>query len=37
MRVLTRQSYLIEEKGMTYLAATDSDLAMAPLQSAACT
>jgi hypothetical protein len=37
LRLLTRQGYLIEEQGMTYLAETDSDLALAPLQSAACT
>ena len=37
MKCLTRQSYLIEEQGMTYLADTETDTAMAPLQSAACT
>ncbi|MGH8549012.1 MAG: transposase [Methylococcales bacterium] len=37
MKLLTRRGYLIEEYGMTYLAETDSDLAVAPLQSAACT
>lgn len=37
LRVLTRQGYLIEEQGMTYLAEIDSDLGLAPLQSAACT
>ncbi|MGH8552920.1 MAG: transposase, partial [Methylococcales bacterium] len=37
LRVLTRQGYLIEEQGMTYLAETHSDLTLAPLQSAACT
>ncbi len=37
LRILTRQGYLMEEQGMTYLAETDSDLAFAPLQSAACT
>ena len=34
----TRLDYLIEEEGMTYMAETDeSDNAMSPLQSAACT
>jgi hypothetical protein len=37
MKLLTRQGYLIEEQGMTYMAETDPDSAMAPLQSAACT
>ncbi len=39
MQLLTRRGYLIEEQGITYLADndTDSDLALAPLQSAACT
>ncbi len=37
LRLLTHRGYLIEEEGMTYLAETDADLAMAPLQSAACT
>ncbi len=37
MKLLTRQGYLIEEQGMTYLAETDADTALAPLQSAACT
>ena len=37
MRLLTREGYLIEEQGMTYLADTDPDLALGPLQSAACT
>jgi hypothetical protein len=37
LRLLTRQGYLVEEQGMTYLAESDSDLALAPLQSAACT
>ena len=38
MKLLTRTGYLIEEEGMTYVAETDeSDNAMSPLQSAACT
>ena len=37
MRLLTRQGYLIEEPGMTTLADTDPDLALGPLQAAACT
>jgi hypothetical protein len=37
MNCLTRRGYLIEEQGMTYLAETETDTAMAPLQSAACT
>jgi hypothetical protein len=37
IRLLTRKGYLIEEQGITYLAEADADLAMAPLQSAACT
>ncbi|MGH8654246.1 MAG: transposase [Gammaproteobacteria bacterium] len=37
MRLLSREGYLIEERGMTYLANTDPDLALGPLQSAACT
>ena len=37
MKLLTRKGYVIEEQGMTYLAETDSDLALAPLQSTACT
>jgi hypothetical protein len=37
MRLLTRKGYLIEEQGMTYLADTDPDTALAPLQAAACT
>src|ERR687892_1939352 len=36
MRLLTRQGYLVEEPGMTYLADTDRDTALAPLQAAAC-
>jgi hypothetical protein len=37
MRLLTRQGYLIEEQGMTYLADPDPESALAPLQAAACT
>jgi hypothetical protein len=37
MRLLTRLGYLIEEQGRTYLADTDPDSALGPLQSAACT
>jgi hypothetical protein len=37
MRLLTRKGYLIEEQGMTYLAATSADTALALLQAAACT
>jgi hypothetical protein len=37
MKLLTRQGYLIEEQAMTYMAETDTDNAMTPLQSAACT
>ncbi len=38
MKLLTRLGYLIEEEGMTYMAETDdTDNAMSPLQSAACT
>ena len=37
MKFLTRKGYLIEEQGMTYLADTDPDLALGPLQAAACT
>ncbi len=38
MKLLTRTGYLIEEEGLTYMAETDeSDNAMSPLQSAACT
>ena len=37
MKLLTRRGHLIEEQGITYLAEIDSDLALAPLQSAACT
>jgi len=34
---LTRNGYLMEEQGMTTLAESDPDLALAPLQAAACT
>ena len=37
MKLLTGKGYLIEEQGMTYLADTDRDTALAPLQAAACT
>ena len=37
MKALTRHGALIEEEGMTYLADIESDAALAPLQSAACT
>jgi hypothetical protein len=37
MKLLTRQGYLVEEQNMIYMAETDTDTAMAPLQSAACT
>ena len=37
MKCLTREGYLVEDQGMTYLADTETDTAMAPLQSAACT
>ena len=37
LKFLTRKGYLIEEQGMTYLADTDPDLALGPLQAAACT
>ena len=37
MRLLTRQGYLVEEQGMTYLGDTDPEAALAPLQAAACT
>ncbi len=37
MRLLTRQGYLFEEQGTAYLADTETDTALAPLQSAACT
>jgi len=34
---LTRNGYLIEEQGMTYLTDIDAEAALAPLQAAACT
>jgi hypothetical protein len=37
MKFLTRKGYFIQEQGMTYLADTDPDLALAPLRAAACT
>ncbi|MDQ3774070.1 MAG: hypothetical protein M3461_06730 [Pseudomonadota bacterium] len=37
MKFLTRNGFLIEEQGMTYLADTDPDLALGPLRAAACT
>ena len=37
MRLLTRQGYLFEEQDTTYMADTETDTALAPLQSAACT
>ena len=36
MKFLTRKGYLIQEQGMTYLTDTDLDLALGPLQAAAC-
>jgi hypothetical protein len=37
MTVLTRQGYLIEEQGMSYLADIDADNPLRPLQAASCT
>jgi hypothetical protein len=37
MKALTRHGALIEEEGMTYLAEIETDAALSPLQSAACT
>jgi len=37
MKALTRHDALIEEEGMSYLAEMETDAALAPLQSAACT
>ena len=37
MKFLTRKGYLMQEQGMTYLADTDPDLALASLRAAACT
>ena len=36
MKMLTRQGYLVEEQGMTYLADRDTDNLLASLQAAAC-
>jgi hypothetical protein len=37
MKLLTRLGYRVEEQGMTFMAETETDTALAPLQSAACT
>jgi hypothetical protein len=37
MKLLTRIGYLIEEQGMAYLTEADPDIALVPLQQAACT
>ena len=37
MKLLTRQGYLVEEQGMTYLADMDADNPLASMQAAACT
>ncbi len=37
VKFLTRKGFLIEEQGMSYLTDTDPDLALGPLQAAACT
>jgi hypothetical protein len=37
MKFLTRRGFLIAEQGTTYLTDTDPDLALGPLQAAACT
>jgi Putative transposase len=37
MKFLTRKGFLIEDQGTTYLADTDRDTALGPLQAAACT
>ena len=37
MKLLTRQGYLVEEQDRIYMAETETDSAMTPLQSAACT
>jgi hypothetical protein len=37
MKWLTRQGYLIEEEGMSYLGDIDAHSALTPLQAAACT
>jgi hypothetical protein len=37
MKLLTRQGYLIEEEGMSYLNEIDADRALTPRQAASCT
>jgi hypothetical protein len=37
MKMLTRQGYLVEEQGMTYLADIDADNPLVSLQAGACT
>ncbi len=37
LRMLTRQGHLIEESGMTYLAHTEGDRGLTPIQAASCT
>ncbi len=37
MKALTRNGVFIEEEGMSYLAEMETDAALSPLQSAACT
>ncbi len=37
MKLLTRQGYLVEEQNMIYMAESETDTALAPLQSASCT
>ena len=37
MKMLTRQGYLVEEQGMTYMADIDADNPLASLQAASCT
>jgi hypothetical protein len=37
MRLLTRQGFLIEEQGMTYLAEADRESSLLSLQAASCT
>ncbi|MGH7184902.1 MAG: hypothetical protein ACREVR_12665 [Burkholderiales bacterium] len=37
MKCLTRRGYLVAEEAMTYLADTDPDNVLAPLQAASCT
>ena len=37
MKLLTRLGYLVEEQDMTFMAETETDAALGPLQSAACT